>query len=400
MKWKIKGWDYKELVAFLIALFPILAIYSYSFTVISVGYTLLLLMVVIAWVKEGSIYIDKVLLFFVAYSVLQQIILMITDGISYKVAMGLLIQRVVTVLILGQLVPMINLDKVYKWYKIFAILAMLGILYQSYEVYIAKKLVDPILLLPLENVSSWAFNSYRPMSFFQEPSQFSSYMLMFLILNLKHRDYLLGVLSTIAIALSASTLGVVVAVVIWCIYIFTTKTITLGKRLSVIICMIAFAIIYVTADIFSVSSEKLSTLGTSFSDYTRLYKGLETFLAMPISYKILGIGQGTVAYFASKFHFDFTWMSVLSHVNYQTTGFGIFVEYGIVGGIIFYGYYFKNFLKLKVKKDDMAIILMVTVLLMTFTSTFFFNAMFLFYFLIFESYTDLHNVGKVKIKCR
>lgn len=373
---------FNDIVALMVPLFVIFSPYRTNFTLINAGITLFMFVLFYSWIKTHKIYIDKYLLVFCVYSFIQMLFLLSINEISFKESMGLFLQRVIVTLILSQFSGNIFMDRVYKLYKVIALIAIIGLLYQSYQVYILGQSVKIITFLPVTVIT----NLYqRPMSIFEEPAGYATFMVLFLILNIKYKDYFFAIVTTITIVFSASTLGIVLIAAVWVIYIIKSSEMKkFWKIISTIFCAVAVIVFY-TVDIFSAAASKLNASGTSFSDYLRLFKGLETFIQLPFGYKIIGIGMNTIGYFKSILDFTFKYAETITQINYQSTGFGVFVEFGIIGAFLYYLFFIKEFKKLDLKNNTTALTIFVVMVLLILSSTFFFNTTFLLYFLVFEN---------------
>ena len=107
-------------------------------------------------------------------------------------------------------------DRLFKVWKIAGVIYALGLLIQVIQIYFLGQRIAPISIIPgYELRTEGNIAQLRPSSFFAEPASFVIAMLPLEFLSIKRKDYKWAVFTTISILLSASTVGIILSVILW-----------------------------------------------------------------------------------------------------------------------------------------------------------------------------------------
>lgn len=225
-------------------------------------------------------------------------------------------------------------------------------------VYLLFRYMLPINILPIawsrttdtESIASYAQDYYfRGFGPFQEPSYLSKFLLPGLAFSLfgwpqkkgKKADWRLSITIIVAIILSTSVQGILVAMATVLVYVATYKGIS-GSRKALLVVVIGIVGGALLAS--SVSTTSLSRIiavftgqSVGYSSNMRLFRGFAFWNNMPVLYKIIGTGMGNMANFANDYNittaFDFPYRTA----NYLEYGSGIsliLVQNGLIGFVI------------------------------------------------------------------
>jgi hypothetical protein len=202
-----------------------------------------------------------------------------------------------------------------KWYLYFSILASVYLIIQS----ISYKLFNFILpwyikWLPIHSETylnadfDLLFSRfYRPSSFFLEPAHFAAYVIPMLafVLFYKYKDskfksILLAAIITVALLLSTSGGGIILASFLWGAW--SLKFIK-GQNTYLSVLKLILVLVIVFLVVLPVFNAELlvKSLGRLFSDNQlsssniRIVRGFSVFSMLPITYKIFGVGYGNYA---------------------------------------------------------------------------------------------------------
>ena len=135
-----------------------------------------------------------------------------------------------------------DLGKFYNGLKVAGIIYTIGTVYHLIQIYVFKQNPMPISLIPGYEISPIAYS--RPRSFFSEPAALAQAMLPLLFFSLNKRDYKYSLMATFTIVASTSTMGIVLAAVLW-LFEFVLKSGKIMQKIMVIIVFLALgALLY------------------------------------------------------------------------------------------------------------------------------------------------------------
>lgn len=366
-------------------IYPIVQAYSDTLS--------LLLFVIYAFIKISStksLKINYVYFLFIALTLINHLLLLlIDDSMSTYHFMIQLRNMSMFSFIIFALYQSINIESFVIIYRIIAILLGILILYQFVEIFLFHKLISPFTFFGLTFSESYYVNSTRPMGFFTEPQKVATYLIPLVILELKNKKYWFSVFITLLIFLSMSVQGIVTILLIHSIYQIKAFSNKITMKTAVVLASLVLILLSASFfDQFTIIFTRLSYLGFSYSDYLRLFKGLDTFKELPFSNIFLGVGLNNLSNYISINQYSFSWMGIVSNesvYSYMSTGFGIFVEVGIISGILFYAFLYTNR-----GKDLTSLLLIISMVVQMFSQTFIFNYAFIFYLLIIMAYNEMY----------
>lgn len=284
----------------------------------------------------------------------------------------------------------INLDKIYKSYNFLALFTCLVAIYQSIVVYMFKQPVSPVLLFPLQDSANWSFNSMRPMAFFQEPQALASWLIPYIFLSMYRTYHVRALMAAACVVLCGSTFGIISLVLVGLFAIILNGKIKIKYLVWTALCCVALYVM-LSSPLLSSSAEKLTRVldGISgeallgISDYSRMFKAFDTYMELDPLGKITGIGYGTISSLINSGNLHFTWQSLsgMSQSQYQfmSTLFGVFVVYGLIGGILFWIPFLRGMFARGAVQKFFACFVIVTAS----SSSLLFNGNFLFLYLLY-----------------
>lgn len=256
-------------------------------------------------------------------------------------------------------------EELYKVWKIAGIIYVVGLLIQLVQIVVFKQGVTGISLIPGYSFSN-TNEPLRPRSFFSEPASFVIAMIPLQFLSLKRNDFKWSVFTTIAIALSTSSVGIVLSMVLWLYYLLKSN-VSPVKKIALIVVAVIGVVAYLNLPLFGASLVKFQQAlngGNSFN--MRITLGLDLIKAMDKKY----IAFGTLYNEA----FDYLKDNLSRFSKFGTTlyyyqfgreiyfinGFAqIIFRYGIVGFVLFFNIFRKKILSRKYEACALAIIFFV-----------------------------------------
>ncbi|MEL7648002.1 MAG: hypothetical protein AAGU76_07905 [Sedimentibacter sp.] len=310
--------------------------------------------------KKHVFLFDKGLFLFIFYIFFSQLVLSIASG--EIVIIKRLFIVIVTSFTIFVFYNLISEESFLKAYEVIGIICSIGLLYQALMVYILKHPVSPIVILSRVFVpkTNWASNILRPMSFFQEPQAYATFMLPLLAYTLNHKKYLLSIFFVICIFLSTSTTGVIMAVGI-CLY---TALIINKHKLSSYIFLIIMIIIFlliVRSDIFIYTINKV--INISFNN-ERLSNGFTILKNLDYKQLIFGVGAGNI--------YNIMFNQSIKLPKYYSTFSGIIIDYGILGLFLYCFMLYRLFRR----QNKIGRLFVIMIFILSFTQTILFNTAF------------------------
>lgn len=232
-----------------------------------------------------------------------------------------------------------KMDNIYKVYKKIGVVVCLGIYYQAFLIFILKMNTYPIKILPID---SGRFSDLitRPTSFFQEPASFILFIIPLIYIALTRKDWLVIIVSSIAVVFSTSTSGVLLLILLF--FIYNTKIEKYNINiLAMLLLGAVFGVGFFYLDVFSASKEKLLGIlagGGTFN--IRVLLGPEIFLGMPLLEKFIGITNSNISNYIYMHlaNYDnlpglieYFWHYREKESFYLSTNSGVLIRYGLLG---------------------------------------------------------------------
>lgn len=221
-------------------------------------------------------------------------------------------------------------------------------------------------------------------SIFAEPAQFCQYVIPALCFSLFGFDKYyqkrinIAVVLSVAIVLSTSANGILIAFAIWCLYFYYKNKKNLFKLLFVV-----FGIFIITAIAYQIPLIQKSLINlfipenttASKADY-RIYRGFLYYLQLPIKNKILGVGFLSSDDFSLIYRittkYDYSWNTVTEYFNNMAS---ILIYSGIIGGLM----YIKMVYEIFKSKIASIRVLSICFAALCISSSFYYNEMWILY---------------------
>ena len=217
----------------------------------------------------------KPYLIFVGYMTIRDILHMF---LSVSDPIGTQVNRLISNVVLYVLIFVVcnnDFDEaiLYRWWKIAGVIFGLGMIYHVFQLLVLGQDIYPLSLIPGYDIAHKGVESFtRPTSFFSEPAAYVGSMLPLLFLALKRKDFKWAALSTFLIAVSTSTVGIILVAVLWLVFIISEK-----KSFKVTVLYSAFVVLFVAMfmylPIFSDALQKLEDVSEGESTWGSRVKG-------------------------------------------------------------------------------------------------------------------------------
>lgn len=231
----------------------------------------------------------------------------------------------------------------------------------------------------VEYLQSYYFLAYRPSSIFLEVAHFAQYTAIGLVLALFPFDqkekphFKAAVIITIAILFSLSSNGLVIATIVWAIYLYKSSLYRLNPlKLLLIFTFLLAAGWFITqkTNVLDMFLYRLSTIGVqdSTTGSLRLLRGLDYFRQFDLVNQIFGIGFGNyVDYVTDHSLFSIYNGNIETTNEYMNALSYVLVSCGLVGFVIYLLYWFICF---KVANTSQKVMLVVFFMLLSTSSIF------------------------------
>ena len=227
-------------------------------------------------------------------------------------------------------------------------------------------------------------------SFFSEPAHFVQYITPFLIVELfvmktrNLKNLIPSFLISLSILLTLSGNGIVILLFIWSIYIilllFTEKKpIIVFFIVTIVILLAVLSIIYFDSYL-DISSLFINSDGDPTKADYRIYRGFYIFVNLPFWNQLFGTGYRNATNFIAFYNISTPFDNPGENIEYMNAITQVMVYFGLVG---FFTYIILLF-KLFNKQSIVSKILVLVLLLLSFSSSLFSDSMFFIYvFMIF-----------------
>lgn len=321
---------------------PFFLLFSqYKFGLVTLGEIVLLILVAHRIIKDGfvcSLRRDRGLTILIVYVVFRLLLNILIQGYG---SVNSAIQWIVISFSAVYLTDVaFNEDRLYKSWKIAALLYIFGLVFQYVMVLVFGKGIEPISIIPGYSLGS-AGLSIRPSSFFSEPALFVCALIPLLFMALKREDYVWGIVVTVAMVASTSTVGIILGAFLWVAFLFL-KNQSAGKRIGLIIlfCVLVFAIMNI--GIFSEAVNKLDLVIQGESTVgSRLICGLDTIRTMSATEWIFGTAYNNLdSYLIQHMHLIPNSSPVRAYMSANAKVFlnsfsQIIFSFGLIGFVLY-----------------------------------------------------------------
>ncbi len=315
-------------------LFCIFQYYSYGF--LSVG--LIMVYAVTAWCfyRDSKWYIYKPIVYFMIYLLFNSLIKVffmeeVDSAYYYSI-----LEKMASLIVIIAISSEIDEDQLYTSWTIVGIPVLAGMLYQSFTVYILKKPVSPIAILPISSQMQriWGYASLRPSSLFSEPAAYVWFMIPLMLLAMRRRKYGFAIIITLGIFLSTSTSGILLSLLLWLAFA-TSKSMSNKQKVLAIIVVVVFALALGSLSVFTFAAEKLININIESS--FRLGYGFRIMATMPQNQWLFGVPYSSVAsYITNSGNVPTSWYDIhVSYFAYTNSFCQNFIEYGLIGTLLY-----------------------------------------------------------------
>lgn len=327
------------ILEFFLALYPILSGYAYGF--FRLDLFVLILMIIIAFNKTNRVFVFKPLIYLAAYVVLHELILFffLKDMPVYH--LNNLLSIIIFFSSIFFIVPAINFNKLVVSLVIVGIISTIGILYHFIILKNGGE-VHPIKLpfLPdLMNDSRLYELGNRPSSFYWEPAAFVTFMMVPLFLSLYMRKFVYTIIIILAMFLSTSSTGIILSILMVCVYVLTQK-IKAGYRILLIISSLALVFILIESELFESGVSKIEN--TDIENTSRLINGPTLVSGMPFEHWITGMISSNVNdYYYQTNYLNIILIPTKEGTIFVSTFWLVLAKFGILGLLLYLNFYIK-----------------------------------------------------------
>ena len=264
--------------------------------------------------------------------------------------------------------PAVDFKKFVTSYSLITIFVLGGLLYHVLIIQMGG-IVEPIKIpfLPYDgNATRLDEEGLRPVSFFCEPSNLFTYLILPLFLSLHYHKYKITAVLIFAVLLTTSTNGLMVALIMFLTFVFTQN---IGKKMTffLVIIGVAAGFAFVSLDIFNSSKEKIET--TDVETTSRLINGPNLVFGMPKDHLIFGYPAASVKDYKEKTPYISHVVLLEKYDNYFVSSFWLTIaQYGIVGLLIYLFAYYKFY-----RIDKSMIVILLPLFILKFSAGALFN---------------------------
>ncbi len=329
--------------------------------------------------RNKSLYLNKLnnklILFFILYIAAQQVIVLaVFPTIPFGAHIKNLLMNVLAIFAILILPEAMDEEGLERSYLVFGLIACLGLLLQTFQVYVLHGLTRMIVLPGLgsflsegtRNYIDYSYNRGRPSAFFTEPSAFATFLAPLVIMMLRKGKLFVAAIASICMLLSTSTIGIFLVGAIWAYWVMFTVP-KKGQRVIAIFLFWAACIWIFNSPLFAKAITKL--LNTNLLSNERSASALTILRQMPFMDILTGIGGTNVSnYIYSIRQMNMSDVAVTSQ-GYVTSGFGNFIIYGLLGGLL----YIYLCIKMAIKADKWSRLIALLILVLSFVQTITFN---------------------------
>lgn len=384
--------------AILLAVFSIFA--QYSLPIMSYGLIFATIYGVICFLFKGRIVLNKGILYFTVWCIISQFVIYLYSD-TFEKNQNTYFFMFVSIFLVATL-GYIEKESFFKVYYVVGIICSILVIVQ----FILGNLIgipqSAIQILPVaaEDMHFWIQNSSRSSGLFTEPQAFCSYILPLLILLLFKRRFTSSFFISIAILLSTSSQGIILALVVWGYYLVIYEKNVVKKYfrfLAGTIAIILTIVVMRRIPMFEPIIDKIFAINL-FGYDIRLTKGFQIYFAMPNWDKFTGIGFGNLRDYILNGNFNFFWIRLTRSelLGYITTMSNVLVSFGIIAFLLYINIFIQNWKSGTPEAKLMLIIIFIS----SFTQTVLFNAWFIFYWIVYEVMDNYSRSRYLEIKYR
>lgn len=387
---------------------------QYHAVVLTYGLLALLIMALLIAIRNKGFYFDRDFLLLGLFISTQQFVSSVYFRFSISTSFYTALTIWLIIISCSTSWVVKNKEVLYRNYSIIGSIATCAIYVQFVLYYVFGIKTGSIMILRQAEkyIGNWVTNSNRPAGFFSEPQTHCTYMLPLIIIALEKKNYKFAIFLTLGVVLTGSSLGVMMTAFLW-LYTLFFSSVKKSRKIGSAIVLILGSLAFFTLEPLEPAKQKLFTVfndfsayssaqminSYSYSNYLRLIKGWVTYNEMPFNAKFIGVGiTNFISYLQSSgvsFSWNAIWNADATMAAYFTSAAGVFIECGILVGILYYVFMYK-----KIKQgSEIGKKLILVLFLQSFLTQDFFNGVFIFYILMY--YVSLENTKSyIKIKIR
>lgn len=288
----------------------------------------------------------------------------------------------------------VHTDKnaLYKCWKFLGIITSVIIFCQFIQITFLHHSVHAINVLPLtsaniEACENWIEDSNRPIAFFTEPAAVVSFLTPLLALAQQKKEYVTAIIVSVSILLTASTSGLIVLIIMW-----STALSQIKFDVLTYILVISFSAVilylFMATNLFETSVQKIlyETSGESSNMYVRVIMGWAIYYNLDIRSMLMGIPDIDLTNFALNRATEYVNAGVLWGAEvYTNSAQKVFLFSGIIGATVYIWMFYKLY---KALEKGAKPFFWSVVVLMFFSSNFYFSGLFVMQFIFLLSYSN------------
>ena len=280
-----------------------------------------------------------------AYILIHEFLLWIFMGFDPPYMLNATLQRAFTLLSIIIISFSVNYEKLINSFYWVAIICIGGLIYQ-YMILVAGGMVTPLRLpffAPLEAGSRFDEIVIRPTSFFFEPGNFASYMLIPLFIALKEGKIINIIILIIMMFLSTSSNGIFFALGLLLIYTISSNGLKIWQKAVFMFVGAGLVFMLLNSELFDQGISKIEN--TEFSENVRIVNGYRYVSSLPAHTLLLGIPAANPYdyYVQTPSTFNGHDVIVYDEAIYVTTFWFILIKFGFLGLFFFLWMYYSYF---------------------------------------------------------
>lgn len=291
-------------------------------------------------------------------------------------------------------------DALYKCWKYLGILVCLVLAYQYIQITFMGQYVHAINVLPLTKADilscdNWLEEHDRPVSFFTEPAAVVGFLAPLLSLAQQKKDFLVAIMVSVAILLTASTSGLIVLLILWSTYFLNIKF-SLWTYILFSVLLGGILFVFLSTNLLQSSVDKLlfEMSGESGNMYTRVIMGWNVFSTLDTRSMLMGIPDIDLTNYAYNHASEFVNSLVLAGDDIFTNSAQKVCLYsGLIGAVV-YIWMLANVYKNVDKR--IRPYFWTVIVLMFFASNYYVSGLFVMQFIILLSYVQMPEKKKYK----
>lgn len=365
--------DLKKLCLWLLPWYRVLGMYKIGSVSLS-----LLIFTPMLFVMVGSrkkLKIDKSLIFlYLVLMAVQFIQLFMPENVASVTRNNMFMDTIFLLTIICA-ANFVKLEELMKPYMFACGIFIAGLFFHVFQIYVLHMPIGPITLFPElisdDNVVSIT-DRMRPMSFFSEPQAFATFISIFLIIMLEEKKYVWAAIATLSILLCTSTEGLALVGIIWALFTVFSNT-SLSVKIISVVAIAVGASYYMTSMYFEVGYNKL--VETEFEENLRLVNAYNMLRNFEFNQWWFGVGVSDNSFYRAYI----ASMGGGEAFKFVSSGFGVFVHYGIFVGIAFWFFLFKKI----VYRYKSVFIFSICLLVIPFAQSCFFSSNFVYIFVLY-----------------